>query len=306
MDLEKMTAELESGGEPQTEAPVEQAPAPQETGIEYYLGEKQSRLPETAEFAFKHNGQLARVPANKLINNYRQTAHLEAKLQEMKEKFKPYEEKIGDLSAWEKKQQALEKYRQIQEWSEKNPDQWNRIWNGYEKAQNGLLPEGESQAFNSDALNQTISELRQQIQDLSSWKEERSRAEEDAKLQEAISQIEQEAKSFAEKYQKFGIDLDEVDEDGVTLKGRILKFGADNGLGRFEVAALSYLNDTLLERATAMGRQEGVKGAKGDVAAGILSRSGVPPVDKGQTQPDIRKMDENQRREAALAELIGA
>jgi len=303
MDNEQMIAELE-GGEPQTEASDQTPAAPETPGFDYYLGDKANRIPESAEFSFKHNGQLARVPATKLVNNYRQTAHLEAKLKDLNDKYSTYEKEVGDLDSWRKQRDEFSKYDSLQKWSTENPDAWNRIWEGYQKAQNGIMPQDQAQTsgIEAEALNRTISELRNQVGELSSWKQERDAKDQEAALQGEIEKIESEATEYAKKVGKYGIELDAPDEEGISLKGRILKFAADNGIGKFSIAADTYLNDTLLEKATQMGRQEGVKGVKGDVAAGIVSRSGIPP--QGQDQKvDVSRMSEDERRNAALQEL---
>jgi hypothetical protein len=300
MDRETMISELE--GSPEVQAP-ESTPASPETGIEYFLGDKSSRIPEEAEFHIKHNGQMARIPASKLINTYRQASHLESKYKDISDKYGAYEKKVGPLEEWEKRSSALAPYEQLQKWSVENPDAWQHIWDSYQKAQNGLLPQSEGQpSLQTDAFHKTISELREQLGELRSWKEERTKAEQDQALQSEMQKIEGEAQEFAKKIEKYGIKLDEQDEEGISLKGRILKFASDNGIGSFEIAAKTYLNDTLLEKALQMGRQEGVKGVKGDVSAGIVSRSGVPQ--RGQApQVDVRKMSEEDRRSAALREL---
>lgn len=305
-DRETMIQELE-GVTPESPAP-DQTPATPETGIEYYLGDKSSRLPEAAEFNFKHNGQMSRVPVSKLINNFRQASHLESKYKDISDKYGMYEKEVGDLDAWKKMKSEMAPYQQLQKWSLENPDAWNYIWDSYQKSQNGLLTpqngNGEGQpSLQTDALHKTISELREQIQGLSSWREERMKADQDAELQAEMQKIENEASEYGKKLEKYGIKLDEVDEDGISLKGRILKFAADNGINKFEIAAKTYLSDTLIEKATQLGRQDGVKGVRGDVAAGIVSRSGVPV--KGQApKVDVSKMSPEQKKEAALAELI--
>lgn len=302
MDRDAMVAELEGAPEASTPEPTPAAP---ETGIEYFLGEQSNRLPETAEFHLKHNGQMARIPVSKLVNNYRQSAHLESKYKDISDKYGQYEKKVGPLEEWEKRSSELAPYEQLQKWSLEHPDAWNHIWDSYQKAQNGLMPTGQEgqPSLQTDALHKTISELRDQLGELKSWKEERTQAEQAQELQSEKQRIETEAQEYGKKLEKYGIKLDELDEDGISLKGRIYQFAAENGIGKFEVAAKAYLNDTLLERAMSNGRQEGVKGVKGDAAAGIVSRSGVPV--KGQApQVDIRKMSETDRRSAALAELI--
>lgn len=305
-DYETMVSELDAGDATPDPSTTDQTPVgqPETTpGFDYYVGDKANRIPEAAEFSFKHNGQLARVPATKLVNNYRQTSHLEAKLKEMNDRYSAYEKEVGPLDEWTKRRDELGKYEQLQKWSQENPDQWQRIWEGYERAQNGLPPQATGEAGPQfDHLHKVISGLKEEIGGLNTWKQEREAADLQTRTDNEVGKIEEEAINFGKTYEKYGISLDEVNEDGISLKGQIIKFAVDNKIGSFDVAASAYLRDTLIEKAAQYGRQESVKGLKGDASAGIIDRSGVPP--QGQVKPvDVRGMSEDQRKDAALAEM---
>lgn len=302
MDYEQITAELEGGGEPQTPEPVATPePAAPDPAFDYYLGDKANQLPQSAEFAIKHNGQLQRVPATKLVNNYRQTAHLESKLKELSDKYGQYEQKVGPLDEWEKKQQELSKFEALQKWSVENPDQFQQVWSGYERGQNGL-PATDDGNPQFEALNRTINQLRSELGEVKEWKSAREKAEEEANIETQMQKIDEEAAEFSEQYKKYGISLDSVDEEGISLRGRILNHAVEEGFKSFKSAAKSYLHDTLLEKAAQMGRQDGVKGMRGDVNAGIVNRTVNPP--QGQSPAvDVRKMSEEDRLKSAVAEL---
>lgn len=318
MDREKIMAELEAGDESAPETSAPQTPAqpetaqPQVTGdsFEYFVGNQASKVPGTAEFAIKHNGQLVRVPASKLVNNYRQSAHLETKLKELSEKYGAYEKSVGPLDAWQKRQEEMGKYEKLQQWSEAHPNEFQELWSGLDRARKGLYTpkaaeEGAPQGGpDFERLNTIINEQAARIEKAEKFMEQYGQEKYEATVASEEKKIDEEVEKFNTKYSKFGLKLDEVDEEGYTLRGRILKHALDNQIHQFEVAAISFLGDTLLDRAQSAARTEAVKGAKGDVAAGIVSRSSIP---NGQSaKVDARKMSAEDRRKAALEELTAA
>lgn len=307
-----MIAELEGAQAPES---TQSTPATPETSVpsvstdvfEYFLGDKASKLPSNAEFAIKHAGQVQRIPASKLINNYRQSAHLETKLKELTGKLPEYEKKAGLADTYEKRIKEMEKYEQLQKWSEENPEQFQYVWDSLQKSRDGLLntdPNAQP-GIVPDALHKTIQELRRELGDLKTWKTSREEQEHASAVESEMGLIENEINDFGKKYEKYGVKLDEVDEEGISLRGRILKFAADNKVPQFEAAALMVLKDTLFERAGQMARQETLKSAKGDVAAGVLSRSSIPNQGQG-AKVDVKKLSAEDRRKAALEELTAA
>ena len=299
--------ELE-GGETQPETPA--APEPGVTPVEqfeYYLGDKASNMPANAEFSFKHNGEMMRIPTSKLINNFRSGSHLEEKLKavsQRNEELTKYETEIGDFR---KRESEIEDYKKLQEWSLANPAQFKYLWNNL----NGGAPPvpgqtpGEATNPHIEGLTSMVTELRTELGEIKQWKAERAAMDHEEKIVADQKVVGEEALAFQEKFLKANeMSLDDINDQGISLKGQIMKYALDNNIPSFEVAGLGLLSGTLLERATVRGRTEAMKSVKGDAAAGIVSRVSTPG--NGQSEVDVRRMDPDSRREMATAALLEA
>jgi hypothetical protein len=111
---------------PQTPTPATQAKIEE---LEIMLQGKPFRLPVNAEIPVKHNGQILKTPLEKLLNSFRQSSHIEDKLKEYKTMREKFESERGDLDSFNASKQ---KYGAIQDWSEKNPEQWERLWESFQ------------------------------------------------------------------------------------------------------------------------------------------------------------------------------
>lgn len=289
------TQEAQPASEP-SQAPQGQTPA--ETAyLEAIYEGKTSRLPLSAEFMINENGQVQRIPANKLINGYRQVSHLQREQKKFKE----------ERSKWEQDNQgydALKKhYGEIDNWARQNPDQWTKLQELYSK-RDSLLVEGENpQGQLIEKFNTTIKGLEDRL----SKYENMYKQSED---QKAVSEVQTEMDSFKKEFS--GINLDEQDEDGISLKSQILKYGADNGYPTFRAAALDYkfpdgtpLLTKLLETAREQSRNAAVKGAKQDFKNGVVARSSTPATGQNSFATNNTKVDRKQQMTDELESLLG-
>lgn len=309
----EMVAELETGGTEGDAGGTQNVSAPPPSTkpveeFEYYLGGKPSKLPGNAEFSFKHGEKASKIPVSQLINAYREFTHLKPKFQQLTEQEKKLQAQMGDLEAFNKKKEALAPFEKLQEWSLKRPDAFEFVMKHMKLDENGLLtldPSASSPISpQNDGLNSVISALRDEIGGLKSWKETWEKEQAQVREQKEMSAIDEETKGLQSylKDKGFDVDLDEQDENGISLRARIYKHGAENGIERVKAAALDYLADTLFDKAVQRGRTEAVKGVKGDAKAGIISRSSTPQ--NGEKPPiDVRRMNPQDRMNAALAEL---
>jgi len=260
------------------------------------------KYPANAEIKIVHNGQILKVPASKVLNTYRQFEHLQNKwANEYKPKIESFEKLRPE---YEQAKAFKDKYGQIQEWSEKNPKDWETLWNLYQNKDKVLLeskvaPQQQS-AFeaaqvgntNNPNLKPLIDELTQIKAELSQYKTAKEQWE--AKQQEIRAQkdtefVMGEVDSFKKEYPE--IDLEEVDPDGVKLWAKIMKFGIDNKLPDFETSAMKFLKPRLIDTWSSRARNEAVKGLKADNRQGIVKRSATPLQGQdAQAKIDPRKM----------------
>lgn len=302
MDLEQAARELENPvQEEAAPAPVEQA-APKTAQekieeLEIALNGKPFRLPTNVEIPIKHNGQILKQPLSNILNHYRQGTHIEDKIKEYQALKAEVEQGRGDLNSFN----ALKtKYGQIQDWSEKNPTEWQRLWELFQKKDLVLSQQDSAQSPSlPPKVLEYISKLEAKInehdQKWSQWDE----SNKEAKVQQEVSEINKEVEAFAKEFAE--IDLNETNLDGVSLKGLIMQHGASKNIGSFRLAALDYLGPRVFEIVQNRGRTEATKAVKADKQQGIIARSSTP---FGQSSSqDTAKMSKADRLAAAKAEL---
>jgi hypothetical protein len=266
-------------------------PTPEEV-LEFNLGDQSFKVPYSYEIPIKHNGQIIKAPIEKVLNAFRERSHLTDKYTQFK---KEREEFDGQRKQFQDFDILRQKYGAIQDWSEKNPDQWNKLWELFQQRDQLL----------NNPQDPTIAELnsmRKELMELKSFRDEWSKNLEEQEIQTNVNEINKEIEDFSSTYgKKYGIDLTQKDDEGVSLKARIIQFGIDKGYPDFKSAALTFLSDRLLGSAIQNGKNEIANSIKNDRKAGIVARSDTPF--GGETKIDPRKLSEGDRFNMALNEL---
>lgn len=288
--------EFEAGLNP-PEAQTEQVTeTPQVEELEIALGGKPFKLPVNVEVPVKHNGQILKTPLDKLLNSFRQGQHYEEKFKEFKTEREKFEAERGDFEQFKT---LKGKYGDLQTWSEQNPEQWERLhqlWQNREAA----LKAGETGNAETAILNSQLQQVQNELKELKGWKSEWDKQQEEKQIAEDTQLIKKEIEEFQGKWKE--IDLNEKDLDGYTLKSRIMKYGIDNKIPNFALAARGFLDDRLSDILVQRGRTEAVKNVQKDTQQGILARSDKPF--SGQSpEVDPTKLSSSDLKRAAAAEL---
>lgn len=261
------------------------------------------KIPLNHEIPIKHNGQIVKAPFEKVLNAFRKRSFLDDETKAFKTQKEEFDQQ---RSQYENFEELNKKYGEIQKWSEENPDQWQSLWDLYQKRDTALLgtqTEGGNEGAISPQVQQLLENMQDQIRTLSQEREERLKMEQERAIDEDVKNVESEIANFKETYgKKYGINLEEADESGITLQSRILQFGIDKGYQDFETAATMYLRDTLLDTAQQVARNEAVKNIQQDRKSGILGRSDTPG-SSAETNIDPTKLSDEKREQMALAEL---
>ena len=303
MDLDAAAAELtgETSQVVETQTPSATPPPIQTTQekieeIELMVNGKPFRLPVNTEIPYKHNGQIIKKPFSSILNSHRQDDHLESKKSEYLKLKEQVEKDRGDVETYKTQR---EKFGAIQDWSEKNPQEWQRLLDLYQKKDLvlGTPQEGETQV--SPKVLEYIGKLEQKINANDEKWASFDKQNEDKQVTEEIGKITAEVEDFKGQYPE--VDLTETNLDGVTLKGLIMQHGINQGIKTFKLAAMDYLGPRLMEIAQQRGRNEAVKSVKTDKSQGIVARSNKP---FGQGSPlDPNRMSKGEKTNAAKAEL---
>lgn len=308
VDTQAALAELQGAGEEESQATE---PQQAETEVEYYdlpYNGQTIKLPLNHEIPLYHNGATQNIPLSKLFNGYRNSAHLEAKQKEFKEKITTMEPEYEEFQKYKDKLYGLQK------WSEENPNDFQALWDLYENRQAHLLsgqanPETAPTQLPPDhPLIKQVAELSEKFKSTEEKLSQYEQREQEALDQAQVDEVHQEIEEFSKEFP--GVKLDELDPEGISLKSRIIQFGAENSYPNFRAAALSFqyadgtsLLNRLVETVKSEGRNEAVKAVKQDNANGILSRSSTP-AGQGKTV-DVRRLSDDDRRDLALEEFSG-
>lgn len=292
MEYQEEFANLLSQGTETPEQPAQEAPTAEEM-LDLSLGGKAYKIPVSTEVPFKHNGTIQKVPFSKLLNQYRQSDHLESKMGEYKRMKEEIEKERGDLNSYNMQRQ---KYDAIQKWSEENPQAWDSLYALWQNREQALQQGGEQAALLAE-VGQLRNKLNEAFEKIGSFEQER----ESSQTEKAVVMVKGQIEGFKKEFPE--IDLDEKDQEGLTVKDRIIAFGVQNNLDDFDTAALKYLKPRLMETILARGRNEAVKGVVRDKKEGIVSR-GRTPASPGQSAKEIdpRKMSYEDLNAAAKAE----
>jgi hypothetical protein len=283
-------ASPESGAQAPTESSPQSQPQPTAQEIANYfetqLDGKPLKLPYNMELPLKHNGQLMKVPLEKLANTYRQFEHIQGKHKDFQTREQEFNQRVGD---WKNVEAMKEKYGAIQEWSEKNPEQFEKLWQMYQS---------KDQILQGEQFNPLVPEIQRLKQELESLKPEieyykGSREQEAAKKD--IEFVENQIADFGKEYPM--LDLNEKDLDGIDLTSRIINFGIQNGHKDFLSAAMSFpgLRQRLNESIRESVKAEMAKQIKSDNKNGILARSTTPSQVKAGDPQNVKRMSPQDR-----------
>jgi len=262
------------------------------------LGDKIQQLPYEMQIALKHNGQVMDVPLEKMANAYRQVEHLQSKQKEFLTKEQTYQQKLQEA---QEAMQFRSKYGALQEWSEQNPEAFERLWSLYE-SKDQLL----GQAQGNEALSPLMAEMTQLKSKLSqiepefmSWKQAREQEAEQKDVQLVQTQMDDISKEYP------FIDLGEKDLDGIDLRSRIIQHGLDNGFRDFETAFFTYpgLRQRLSQGIRESVMSEKAKQIKTDSRNGIIARGSTPSTVKPSEPVNVKRLSPNERDSMALSDL---
>jgi hypothetical protein len=256
-----------------------------------------NKYPVTTEFQLTHGGKILKVPYSKMANTYRQWEHMQDKW------TKEYKPKIDEFEKlrpeYDRYKGFYDKYGALQEWSEKNPDQWARLWEMYQNKDRHLLasqvqgtPDAQANPLgaNLDPFIQKITELEQKLGKYDQHFQTLEQKEKEAQEAKDVEFVKTEIHTFQKEFPE--INLDERDPDGVALWAKVVTWGLQNGYHEFKPAALMYLQDRVKDAWESRARSEALKGLKTDRQNGIVKRSATPLSGQGNTaaMKDTRKM----------------
>lgn len=242
---------------PQESAPS--TPAPEQAGPWW-----QEKLKDSLEYTAE-GGKKVNEPLEMVLKRAGMGYHYAQKMNSLNtqlEHYKGLEERNKSLSRWEE----YDKYAQSNpEWAKHVEDGWNNRQNMGQ--------------FNQQA-NPEIAALRQQLSELTKFRDEFVNKENQVKIANEDKQMAGEIETVAKTY---GVDLSQADEQGRTLEWRVLeqmeKLGLDKVAytpGQFTAVFKDYYFDNLMASRIEKAKEQQVKGEAERKGAGILDISRTP------------------------------
>lgn len=288
-----------SPSEPQAAPTTEGQPAQptKQEIINYFetmMDGKPMKLPYNLELPLKHNGQMMNVPLEKLANTYRQHEHLQTKHKEFQTKEQEFNSRVGE---WQNVEAMKEKFGAIQDWSEKNPEQFEKLWQMYQSKDQILA----GQEFNP--LVPEIQTLKQQIESLKPEVDYYKNLREQEAAKKDIDFVEGQIKEFTKEYP--GLDLSEKDLDGIDLTSRIIQHGIANKHPDFLSAAFTFpgMRQRLMDSVRENVKLEQAKQIKSDNKNGIVARAPTQANVKAVDPTNVKRMSPHDRDREALEAL---
>lgn len=262
-----------------------------------------AKYPVDTKFKIPHSGKVLEVPYSTLANTYRQWQHMQDK---WTSEFKPKIDEFQKLKPeFDKYKTFYDKYGQLQTWSEQNPKEWETLWNLYQNKDKHLLEaqvqgqvqqQAPGQNPNLQPITEHLTKLQQELEGLRQFKtqfeQEQTKKQEQADTESVLTEV----KQFKEQYPE--LNLDERDPDGVTLWGKVIKYGIEQGLPTFKAAANLFLEERLRDIWASRARTDAVKSFQADNKAGVIKRSTTPIRGQG-AKPDMKNLSYAQLTEMA-------
>jgi hypothetical protein len=265
------------------------------------------KFPVSTEFQLVQDGKTQKVPYNSLLNGYRRATHYQQKHEEFLKQQKEWEEKLKGFDTYKG---FHDKYGALQEWSEKNPDDWKRledIWRN--KDQHLLAAKTTGAGADPQAVNplvQEISELKKQFQEqVKPFLEQQKSREEQERIDKDVQAVKGEITDFQKEFSE--IDLQEKDPDGIPLWSKIVQWGTSKGYVDFTSAAMVYLKPRIVEIMGLKARETAMKSVKEDQKAGIVKRSSGPILPNGAApSKPVRSLSYAEIAEQAKSGLLAS
>lgn len=277
MNREDAIATLESVTNPQEQQQPQEAQT-QEEMLEYYLGDKMNKLPLSAMAAFKENNKINKVPFSQVINGYRMNAKTSKQNEELLRGKSQWDMTTQELKKYQEQMKSYEPYKQLQEWSQdlemKDPVGFKYLMDTIDRVKNGTYGAGNESQLAPNAVHQTITELRQELMGLKEWKGQFDQMQEQKKVEEDTKFVNGEIQEIKKNFPE--INLDEVDENQISLSTKVINFGIEKGYQNFTDAFRAFFWDKLPAIFANRGKNEAVGSFKKDYSKGILARSSTP------------------------------
>lgn len=274
IDVDQLMSDVESGVETNQTPAVEAAPAV-----------AAPTAAEIQEMEFTWNGKPIKAPVDRFKQWASQGYDYAQKMQDFK----------AQQSEFEKSQKEFEplrsRYGEIDAYAKQNP-QWlehvnQQYMSAIGKAQSEGAPSAEIQA------------LKQELQELKSFKDELTTERTTAQQQKEDQTLNSEIQSIQEKYKD--LDWKTPNGEGKTMETQVIEFAIQNGIKNFEHAFKLFNHDSLITLHASQAKEQNVAAKQAQTKAGLLGSTPAPTKQLARAS-NIKSKSYNDLTREALAE----
>lgn len=249
---------------------------------------------------YKANGRDISEPLETVLKRASQGYNYAQEMGKLNSERSDWEKRLGESTA---KLQALERWKQFDEYAAQNP-QWadhvHKAWEDRHRYQNGFDPD--------DPIAQKIaaieSRLETTVNERLSPLEQRLQAEQ-RQVQEAKEdgELESQVRAVQERFKN--VNLDQVDEQGKSLEYRVLEHMQQTGIKNFESAFKDFYFDELIKSEKEAVAEKHANEMQKRAKQGIIGLSSTPPTGSPQqsSNGNLRKYSYDDLAEMAKREL---
>lgn len=235
---------------------------------------------------YVYQGETVKVPLSEAQNKLQQIHVLNEKFREFNQQKEGWEQERQQA------QQIIDRYKQIDEYAQQNPEWFDYVQQQWQKKQAyGDLP---TEIDENDPVAQAILATKRENQELKNELAKFREEIEFSKQSEADQKAEQELRSeiHGVRDEFKSVNFDEPDQHGVSLENRIIKHGLENNMG-FKQAFLDYYYPNLIKLERERAMKEAAENIQKKTKMGVVSRgsgpvpSGSPANITGQSWQDL-------------------
>jgi hypothetical protein len=175
--------------------------------------------------------------------------------------------KIGQIK--QEYEAKFKPYLEVDQFARENPEWWQQVQDLY--AQREALRQ---KADPNNPLTQELSQVKNQLQELSKFKNEILQERTQAQHKQEDDALDTEIKSIREKFAD--LDWNTANEQGHNLERQVLTYATQRGIGNFQDAFRAFIFDKAVVRAEERGKESVGKTIQKQVKAGIIGKSPTP------------------------------
>lgn len=217
--------------------------------------------PEPQEFSFNADGRDIRVPLNDpRIKQWAAMGYsAPTRMGQLNQQIQKYESQVKEYDS------KYKPFMEMDEWSRKNPEAWQRLDGLWREQLSGMSPQQQAQI--PPEVKQKLDAVAEKVEAFEQEKIEQRNIRADQSLDQEIGSI---RKTYP------NLDLTTPDKNGNSLEYKVLQHGIQNGIPNFTASFRDYCHDQLVKLAEDRGREGAGKSLSRAKNLGLQGRSPAP------------------------------